>query len=250
MLRTLIVDDEARSRKALANLIDYYCEDVLLIGEATDVQSGIDKIQKLEPDLVLLDVEMPDGNAFDLLRAFEEIDFGIIFTTAHQEYALQAIKYSALDYLLKPVDPDELKAAIEKASQSKKNELGIKLKAYSENINSKTGPRKIVLNTSNTIYVVNLDEIIRCESDQNYTKIHIQNRETVVVSKTLKEFDELLGDQGFFRVHQSHLINLGYIDHYEKGLGGNVVMKNRIKIPVSSRRKESFLRLLANYKME
>ncbi|MCF8227553.1 MAG: LytTR family DNA-binding domain-containing protein [Bacteroidales bacterium] len=250
MLRTLIVDDEAKPRKAIANLIDYYCKDVLIVGEAYDVSSGKMAIEKFEPDLVLLDIEMPDGTGFDLLKAVDEIDFKIIFITAHEQYALKAIKFSALDYLLKPVNPDELKEAIKKAERSKKEELNIKLNAFDENYRRRENPNKLVLNTSSSIYVVSTEDIIRCESDQNYTRIFFVNRDTIIVSRTLKEFDEILTEQGFFRVHQSHLINLAYIDHYEKGLGGILVLKNKVRIPVSSRRKERFLRLFDAYRMK
>ncbi len=250
MLRTLIIDDEAKPRKALNNLIDYYCKDVLIVGEAFDVVSGREAIAKFEPDLVLLDVEMPDGTGFDLLKSLDDIDFKVIFITAHEQYALKAIKFSALDYLLKPVSPDELVEAIHKAERSKKEELNVKLNAFNENFRRQEQlPSKIVLNTSNNIYVIDIADIIRCESDQNYTRIFVKGREMIIVSRTLKEFDEILSEQGFFRVHQSHLINLVYIDHYEKGLGGTLVMKNKTRIPVSSRRKERFLRLFDSYRM-
>ncbi|MDZ7741752.1 MAG: LytTR family DNA-binding domain-containing protein [Bacteroidota bacterium] len=250
MLRTLIIDDEAKPRKALTNLIDYYCRDVIIVGEAFDVASGREAIAKFEPDLVLLDVEMPDGTGFDLLKSLDDIDFKLIFITAHEQYALKAIKFSALDYLLKPVNPDELIEAIRKAERSKKEELSVKLNTFNENYNRREqAPGKIVLNTSNNIYVIDIADIIRCESDQNYTRIFVEGRDMIIVSRTLKEFDEILSEQGFFRVHQSHLINLACIDHYEKGLGGTLVMKNKLRIPVSSRRKERFLRLFDSYRM-
>jgi two-component system, LytTR family, response regulator len=250
MLRTLIVDDEVKCRKALVNLISYYCQDVVVVGEAYDVASAKLAIDKFEPDLLLLDVEMTDGTGFDLLRSLDDIDFKLIFVTAHERYALQAIKFSALDYLLKPVKPDDLVEAIQKAQKLEKEELGVKIEAYNENIKTPDAPRKLVLNTSNNIYVVDIDNIIRCESDQNYTKIYFKDRDMVLVSKTLKEFDLMLSERGFYRVHQSHLINLSFIDYYEKGLGGTLILKNRIRIPVSSRRKEKFLKLFDDFRMK
>jgi two-component system, LytTR family, response regulator len=249
-LRTLIVDDEVKCRKALVNLISYYCQDVVVVGEAYDVASAKLAIDKFEPDLLLLDVEMTDGTGFDLLRSLDDIDFKLIFVTAHERYALQAIKFSALDYLLKPVKPDDLVEAIQKAQKLEKEELGVKIEAYNENIKTPDAPRKLVLNTSNNIYVVDIDNIIRCESDQNYTKIYFKDRDMVLVSKTLKEFDLMLSERGFYRVHQSHLINLSFIDYYEKGLGGTLILKNRIRIPVSSRRKEKFLKLFDDFRMK
>jgi two-component system, LytTR family, response regulator len=250
MLRTLIVDDEVKCRKALVNLISYYCQDVVVVGEAYDVASAKLAIDKFEPDLLLLDVEMTDGTGFDLLRSLDDIDFKLIFVTAHERYALQAIKFSALDYLLKPVKPDDLVEAIQKAQKLEKEELGVKIEAYNENIKTPDAPRKLVLNTSNNIYVVDIDNIIRCESDQNYTKIYFKDRDMVLVSKTLREFDLMLSERGFYRVHQSHLINLSFIDYYEKGLGGTLILKNRIRIPVSSRRKEKFLKLFDDFRMK
>lgn len=246
MVKCIIIDDEPKARKAISNMLEFYCPEVKVLGEAEDVKSGLIAIQKYEPDLLLLDVNLPDGTGFDLLNKLHEIDFAIIFFTAHAEYALQAIKFSALDYLLKPVQPDELKSAIARAVKSKKEELILKLKAYSENTSEKSSAaRKIVLNTATNIYIINTEDILRCEADENYTIIYVLNREKIIVAKTLKEFDELLSPFGFFRVHQSHIVNLSFVDNYMKGLGGSVVMKNKEKVPVSARRKDMFLKVLA-----
>ncbi len=248
MIKVLVIDDEIQARKAIINMLGFYCKDVLVVGEAADVSSGLVAIQKFEPDLVLLDVEMPDGSGFDLLCKLPEIDFSLIFITAHEQYALQAFKFCALDYLLKPLKPGELQAAIDKAVKSKKEDLILKLKAYAENTGEPNHPpRKIVLNTATNIYVINTEDIIRCEADENYTKIYFLSREKIIVAKTLKEFDELLNPFGFFRIHQSHIINLAYVDSYLKGLGGYAIMKNKEKVPVSSRRKEFFLKILASH---
>lgn len=246
LIKTLIIDDESNARQAIRNMLSIYCKEVRVVGEAEGVISGVIAIAKMEPDLVLLDVEMPDGTGFDLLRKLNEIDFAVIFITAHEQYALQAIKFSALDYILKPVKPDELVAAVERAVKSRKEDLILKLKSYAENTEEKNRPpRKIVLNTATNVYVINVEEILRCESDENYTKIYFLDREKIIISKTLKEFEELLSPYGFFRVHQSHVINMAYVESYAKGLGGAVVMKNKERVPVSSRRKETFLKLLS-----
>lgn len=247
LIKTLIIDDEPNARKALRNMLSLYCPQIQVVGEGEGVTEGFEAIRKLEPQLVLLDVEMPDGSGFDLLKRFEEIDFSVIFITAHEQYALQAIKFSALDYILKPVKPDELVAAIDRAVKSSKEDMILKLKSYSENTSEKNlPPRKIVLNTATNVYVINVEDILRCESDENYTLIYFLDREKITVSKTLKEFDELLNPYGFFRVHQSHVINMAHVESYVKGLGGTVIMKNKERVPVSSRRKETFLRLLAS----
>jgi len=248
MIKVLVIDDEVQARRAIVNMLAFYCKDILVVGEAENVSCGLIAIRKLEPDLVLLDVEMPDGSGFDLLNQLQEIDFSLIFITAHEQYALQAIKFSALDYLLKPLNPADLKEAINKAVKSRKEDLILKLKAYSENTSETTHiPRKIVLNTATNIYVINTEDILRCEADENYTKIFFLGRDKIIVAKTLKEFDELLNPFGFFRIHQSHIINLAYVDSYLKGLGGYAIMKNKEKVPVSSRRKEMFLKILAGY---
>lgn len=245
-LRTLIVDDEPNARNAIRKMAELFCPDVRIVSEATDVNSALEAIQRYDPDLVLLDVEMPDGTGFDLLRQIPNIDFHVIFITAHEHYALQAIKFSALDYILKPVNPDDLIAAVAKAISSHSDDLLLKLKSYHENsADNGTRPTKIVLNTANNIYVLHVDEIIRCEADENYTTLYSLHREKITVSKTLKEFEAMLTPMGFFRTHQSHLINLAFVESYQKGTGGAVVLKNREKIPVSARRKEVFLKLLS-----
>lgn len=243
----LIIDDEPHARQALRNMLTLYCPGVRVVGEAGTVASGIEAVAAFQPDLVLLDVEMPDGTGFDLLKRLPEIPFAVIFVTAHEAYALQAIKFSALDYLLKPVQPDELQQAVDRAMKQRHDELILKLRSYAENTaEPQRPPRRIVLNTATNVYVINVEEILRCESDENYTRIFFLDRERIVVSRTLKEFDGMLSPFGFFRVHQSHLINMAFVETYQKGLGGTVVMKNQDRVPVSSRRKEAFLKLLAS----
>jgi len=246
LIKTLIIDDEPNARQAIRKMLSVYCRDVRVVGEAEGVVSGLEAILKFEPELLLLDVEMQDGTGFDLLKKLKEIDFGVIFITAHEHYALNAIKFSALDYILKPINPNDLVTAVEKAVKSRKEDMILKLKSYAENTEEvNRPPRKIVLNTATNVYVINVEEILRCESDENYTQIHFLDRDKIIVSKTLKEFDELLSPYGFFRVHQSHLINMACVDSYIKGLGGIVVMKNKEKVPVSARRKETFLKRLS-----
>jgi len=246
MIKVVIIDDEGNARRAIRSLLGYYCPNVHVVGEGEDVQSGILAISKFEPEIVFLDVEMPDGTGFDLLSKIPEIDFAVIFVTAHEHYAIKAIRYSALDYLLKPLQPSELITAVDKAIKLKSDNLDLKLRTYTENSVQKSRlSRKIVLNTTTNVHIINTDEIVRCESDENYTRIFFLDREKIMVAKTLKEFDELLQDCGFFRIHQSHLINMRFVDSYIKGAGGHALLRNKEKIPVSVRRKEMFLRLLA-----
>jgi two-component system LytT family response regulator len=245
MIRTVVIDDEKKARETIIEMLGYYCKEVEVVGEAKDVLSATGVIKKSNPDLVLLDIKMPDGTGFDLLRKFDNIDFHIVFITAYEEYAINAFKFSALDYLLKPIDPDDLVNAIEKVEKRiKKDELELKVGALLENIGQISGKeKKLVLKTTSNIHVVNLDEIIRCQSDKNYTHFHTVEGEKIIVSKTLKDFDELLRDYNFYRVHQSHLVNLSFIKRYEKTDGGFLVMKDNSKVPVSFRKKEELMKI-------
>jgi two-component system LytT family response regulator len=194
---------------------------------------------------VFLDIQMPDGTGFDLLKKFEKINFKVIFVTAHQEYAIEAFKYSALDYLLKPLSPSNLISAIKKVEESfNSEELNLKLKTLLSNITepAKT-KRKIVLKTMERIYSVDLNDVIRFESDGGYTKVYLLDGKRIMVSRTMKEFDDLLTDVGFLRVHNSHLINMNYLFCFEK-TEGHIVMKDDSIVPVSNRKKEQLLELL------
>ncbi len=245
MIRTLIVDDEAHIRDSLTKIMVKRCPQVQVVGEAYDVRSGSNAIQELHPDLVLLDIQMPDGTGFDLLHSLASIDFRIIFITAYDQYAIQAIKFSAVDYLLKPVNPEELEEAVNKADQIIQKQFNLQMKALEENLKAVPRQRKkIIFKTTENIHLVDLQDIISCESADSYTIVHLQTGERIMVSRTLKEYDELLNDCGFFRVHKSFLINIGHIKRFEKQDGGQIVLTNDIKIPVASRKREELLVML------
>lgn len=248
MIKTIIIDDEPRARDTIADILELYCKNVNVIAQAEDVKSGIKTISQNKPDVVLLDIKMPDGTGFDLLKQLDVIDFKVIFITAYEEYAIKAFKFSALDYILKPIDPDELIKAIEKAEQSFHQEnTKLKLDAFYSNIeNISKEVKKIVLKTFDSIHLVNVQDIIRCEADRNYTQFFFNDGEKLLVSKTLKEFDEILNEYGFFRAHQSHLVNMAYVKRYEKKGGGYLVMKDNSSITVSFRKKEQLLKLFKN----
>lgn len=244
-IKAIIIDDEQHARAAVRNMVNLYCSGVKVLGEADGVAAGLECIEKFDPDLVFLDVEMADGTGFDLLARVGEVTFAVIFITAHEQYALRAIRFSALDYILKPVQPDELIQAVEKAIRSRREELNLKLQTYTRNV-AVPGqpPATIILNTAGSIYRVEVADIVRCESDENYTRIFFPERDPILVTKTLKEFEELLCGYGFVRIHQSHIVNLNYVQSYLKGLGGMVILKNKERIPVSARRKELFLKAM------
>ena len=245
MIRALIIDDEENSRVALSNLLEKHCLDIEVLGMGDSAKAGLELIKKHYPDIVFLDIEMPKGTGFDMLDQIENIDFDVIFTTAYDQYAIKAIKFCALDYLLKPIDVDELIEAVNrvdkkiaKQNKGKKFELFVQ---YMKDI--KTTMNQIALPTSDGLNFVEVNEIIRCEASEYYTYTFMNNETKILVSKTLKDFDELLTDYNFFRVHQSHLINLNYIRKYIRDSGGVIVMDDGIEIPVSRRKKEGFLKI-------
>ena len=219
MKKVLIIDDENRTRSLIAKMIDSFGFDVDTIPEGENVQSGIKAIEKHNPDIVLLDIQMPDGTGFDVIRSIGNKNFEVIFITAHEEFAIKAIKFSALDYLLKPVDASELKAALEKALELVDSEKSnSQFDALHSNIQSNE-KRRLVLKTQESVHVVDLEQIIRCEADRNYTSFFLKDSKKILVSKTLKEYETLLAAHNFLRVQQSHLINIDYVDRYDKKNG-------------------------------
>jgi len=246
MLKTIIIDDEPRARKAITDILKLGTTDVELVAEGYDVKTGLEVVRKHHPDLVFLDIDMPDGTGFDLLRQLDDIHFKVIFITAFEEFAVRAFEFSAFDYILKPVDPPKLLHAVSRASEIVEQEnIALKLNALFSNLENSTGKRKrLVLHTDDKIHVVNTNDINRCKSDLGYTQFYLMDGRKVIVSKNLKHFDELLIGCGFFRTHQSHLINLSYIDYYEKRDGGYVVMKDGSYVPVSQRKREPFFKLM------
>ncbi len=246
MKKILIIDDENRTRDLIAKMIDSFGFDVVTIPEGENVQSAIKAIKKHQPDIVFLDIQMPDGTGFDVIRSIENKDFEVIFITAHEEFAIKAIKFSALDYLLKPVDTAELKAALEKAlEQVDSRKENSQFDALQKNINPNE-KRRLVLKTQESVHVVDLDEIIRCEADRNYTSFFLNGGKKILVSKTLKEYETLLSAHNFLRVQQSHLVNIDYVDRYDKKNGGAVVMKDGSEVPLSPAKRELFFQCLEN----
>jgi len=244
MKKVLIIDDEKRIRDFVKRMIDSFGLDLTVYTDGENVETGLASIESLKPDIVFLDIQMPDGTGFDLLSRVKEKNFELIFITAFQEYAIMAIKFSALDYILKPIDEEELKTAIINAIDTidfKKDDT--QFEALSHNLlpNQK---RKLVLKTQESVHVVDLSDIIRCEADKNYTFFYLSNGKKILVSRTLKDFETLLSNQGFFRVQQSHLINLDFIDRYDKQEGGSVILKDGSSVPLSPAKKEQFFTLL------
>jgi len=241
MIRAVIIDDIPEAIAVLKSDLENYCVNIEVVGNAEGVVSGAKVIKELEPDLVFLDIQMNDGTGFDLLEILPETNFKLIFTTASDEYAVQAFKFSAVDYLLKPIDPDELMDAVSKIESQNKPAERIDL--LKENFNQ---PKRIALNTLEKIHIVNVSEILRCESNINYTMFYFTDETKLLVTKTLKEFDKLLGDQGFIRVHQSHLINTTFIKEFIKS-DGYIIMKDGTRVPVSTRKKQVLMEMISNF---
>jgi len=245
MIRTVIVEDEVNARKALENMLGFYFDFIEIVGVAGTVKEGVALIKEQKPELLLLDVHLPDGTSFDLIKKVKHQDFKLVFITAHNEYALKAIKLSALDYILKPVNPGELTAAINKVQEAieKEEQIELKLDAVVDNAKATNLNKKIILNTSSSLFVVEINQLLRCESSENYTRVFVKGKDSIMMAKTLKEFEEILSTYGFFRIHQSHLINIHYVDAFDKS-NNIVLLKTGDRIPISTRKKENFLKTL------
>ena len=242
--KILIVDDENPTRHLIKKMINSFGLNLDVYTDGENVKTAISAIERIQPDLVILDIQMPDGNGFDVLKAIPDKKFEVIFITAYQEYAIQAIKFSALDYILKPLAIDELKAALLKAIKSlDQKKSNYPFVALDNNVQAHK-KKKLILKTLESMFIVDIDNIVRCESDKNYTFFFFAEGKKILVSKTLKEYDMLLSDLSFFRVQQSHLINMNYVDRYDKHEGGCVIMKDGTQIPLSQAKKEQFFKML------
>ncbi|HSV10304.1 MAG TPA: LytTR family DNA-binding domain-containing protein [Hanamia sp.] len=246
MINAIIIDDEAHCVSQLCSFLHEYCEENLQVaGTFQSVKEGITGILKLQPDLVFLDVQMDDKTGFDLLKEIPEINFEIIFTTAYEKYAVQAFKFSAIDYLLKPVDADDLVSAVNKVIKKiSGSDISQKINALFHNLQNHQSSKKISIPTLDGLIFLDTNDIIRCQSHINYSILFLKDKQKITVAKTLKEFEELLSDYNFYRVHNSHLINLAYIKKYNKGKGGSIFMSDHSEVEVSSRRKEGLLKRL------
>lgn len=247
-MNVLIVDDEPNARENLRILLERYVPGVSVKAMVSSVQDALREVEKHQPDLVFLDIEMPHENGFTFLEKLPEINFDVIFVTAYDHYAVKAFKFSAVDYLLKPVDVDELQQAVSKvmAKRQKQDKDKTNVKVLMENKNLPgTSEKKIVLSLSDQFLFVELKDIIRLEAEDYYTWFYFRNRDRVLISKNLGEYEDLLCDHDFFRVHKSHLINLNHIQKVLKGDGGIVVMSDNSQVPISKVKKNEFMRKIS-----
>jgi two-component system LytT family response regulator len=246
-IKAIIVDDEQHCIEALHTMLQKKCPEVTVVGSVNSVKDAKDLITELQPDVVFLDVEMPHQNGFELLKLFDKINFDVIFTTAYEQYALKAIKFNALDYLLKPFSVKELQDAIQKCVSRRQGQVNEQhtspIEVFLQNMKTlHQTHKKIALPTINGLVFTPVQNIVRCESTGNYTRIFFTDKKNLMVSRPLKEFEELLTDVDFFRVHNSHLINLQQMQSYIQGEGGFALMSDGTQVEVSRRRKADFLK--------
>lgn len=252
MITAVLIDDDKNLREGMKGLLGRYAPGIKILGEAESVSDAISVIDGLQPQVIFLDIQLGDGTGFDILEKLTEkngkISFQVVFITAHEQYAIKAFRFSALDFLLKPVDPDELQKVIKKIKTTlQKNDSFSHIDLLLENIRKKVDNfKRIALSTSDGIHLFEVSDIIRCESTDNYTTFYIKNSKPVMISKTLKEYEELLAEHGFERIHQSHLINLAYLKSYIKKDGGYVIMADNSHLPISQRKKERLQEILKN----
>lgn len=246
MIRAIIIDDEHYGRQSLQRSLEQYCPQVEVVAVCESPEEGIEAIKGRKPDLIFLDVQMPNMSGFDVLEKLSPIDFEVIFVTSYDKYAIKAIKFSALDYLLKPLDVDDLVHAVQRAKERMKN-TGSKNRYQSvlNNIHYKTGKiEKLAIPTLEGIDFFKTDDIIYCNAEGSYTTLYLIDRQKKLISKNLKEFEDLLTGSGFCRVHNSFLVNMAHIKKYFKGDGGYVILTDDHHVNISRRRKDAFLNML------
>ena len=248
MLTAIIIDDETSSRNALRQKLINYCPEVLILAECENGEEGIENIENKKPDLIFLDVEMPRMNGFTMLQQLTNKNFEVVFITAYDHYAIKAIKFSALDYLVKPVEVEDLKLAVEKAAEKRKQPVAnSRVELLLQNfLDEKKIHQRIAISSMEGLQFVDTDEIIYLEANSNYTSFYLSGNRKITATKTLKDFEELLPSSIFVRIHHSYLINKNGVEKYIKGEGGQVVMKNGIILDVARRKKEEFMRAIGS----
>src|SRR5688500_13186712 len=250
MITATIVDDEPFCCESLATLLERYCPAVKVLDICYSASDALQSIQQRPPDILFLDIEMPHMNGFELLEKLPEINFELIFTTSYDQYAIKAIRFSALDYLLKPIDSGELQKAVQKAISSMDRPLPQQIELLLQKLNNPKVPvSKIAIPTMEGLHMILMESIISCASDRNYSILFLKNKQKIIASRTLKEIEEMLEDYSFTRVHHSYLVNLNEVEKYMKGEGGYLLMSDGTTIDVSRSRKEILLKKLQPNKL-
>lgn len=249
MIKAVIIDDEPAMLQVNSNLLAEYFPRVVLVGTADSVSTGIDLIRKQEPDLVLLDIELNHEKGFQILQELTPYSFKVVFITGHDSFAIKAIKFSALDYILKPVNDREFRESIQNAvdlienHDSSQDQMDVLMDSFRREMQSK----KLVLRTFDSLHIVDISEVSYCKSDNSYTTFYLEDMEEIVVSKSLKDYEDLLSEFGFFRSHQSFLVNLNHVKKVAKSDGGYIIMRNKVEIPVSMRQMKKLMFLLEQF---
>ena len=246
MIKAVIIDDEPAMQEVSSLLLSEYFPEIKQVGFANSIKSGIDLINSKNPDLVLLDIELTDGNSFRILQKLKPYNFKVVFITGHNSYAIKAIKFSALDYILKPVNEVEFQQAIQRAVEqiNSNTDSTMQTEVLMASYKKETQSKKLVLKTTESLHIIDISDIQFCRSDNSYTTFYLIDGEEIVVSKSIKEYSELLTEYGFFRPHQSFLVNLNHVKKIDKTDGGFIIMKNKKEIPVSIRQKKHLINVL------
>ena len=247
MIKAFIVDDEPELRELNRTLLNRNFDDINIIGECGTVEEAVEFIEEHQPQLLILDIRLTDGTGFNILQKIQPYNYALIFVTAYNEFAIKAIRFSAIDYIMKPIDEVEFCQAVEKALSSiNSSKLQEQVKTFFNYYERKTQNRRIVLKTSDAINIVDVSDIAYCRSESNYTTFYFVNGTKIMISKVLKEYEELLSEYGFFRPHHSFLVNLQYVSKLDKSDGGFLILKDKTEIPVSLRRKKKLIQVLEN----
>lgn len=246
----LIVEDEKKARNFLKNLISSECEELEIVAEAETVSEALDKVNRFKPDIIFLDIQLGKERSLDMLQSMNYADHKIIFITAYEEYAIDAFRFSAVDYILKPINPDLLISSIHSVIQKLeeediKNNLDVLVHNLSEGDRKN---KKLVLSTMDMVHLVELKDIVWCESEVNYTRFYLTNGTKLLISKTLKEYEAQLTSHGFMRVHKSYLVNLDHLSAFNKKEGGFLIMSDGAQVPVAVRKKEEFMKIFDRWK--
>jgi two-component system LytT family response regulator len=246
MLRTIIIDDEEHQRLTILKMVKLYCPKVTVVAQADGVKTGVEAIRKFKPDLVLLDIKLQDGTGFDILEEIKPVDFKVIFITAYNQFAIKAFRFSALDYLLKPLDPDELVQAVSKIRDVMQKDFNNQLENLREHlITDDSVHKRIVVKTFDSIHLIPVKDILFCQSNNNYVTINLLCQKQIIASCTLKDFEEMLSESGFFRVHKSFLVNMKHVQRFDKAEGGSLFVEGGHQIPVSSRKREEIIEIFS-----
>jgi two-component system LytT family response regulator len=249
MIKAVLVADEFRTTESIARVMETCCPHVSLAARADTVASGVGAINEKEPDLLLVDTRLKDGSGFDLVRHFDNPFFKIIFLSSSIDYAVKAIKFNAVAYLLKPIDEEELTLAVNKAVDLIRFEEDLQQKALGGSIRNLQQGHRLVLKTSDQVYVVNISEIIRIEADGNYSTFYLDDGRKIVVSRAIKEYEEAMLEHGFHRIHKSHIFNINKMSHLDKADGGFVVMIDGSRVPVASRKRDMLMKLFDEFSL-